>query len=49
MGIFWSPLSGLKGVKPHVEFGERTQDCFLSRAGKERPHLGMTGETLDFL
>ena len=26
-GISWSPLSGLKGVKPPVEFGERTQDC----------------------
>ena len=26
-GISWSPLSGLKGVKPPVKFGERTRDC----------------------
>ena len=25
-----------------MEFGERTRDCCLSAAGKERLHLGMT-------
>ena len=25
-----------------MEFGERTRDCSLSAAGKERLHLGMT-------
>ena len=42
-GISWSPLSGLKGVKPPVEFGERTRDCAPGHAGKEGPHLTMTG------
>ena len=42
-GISWSPLSGLKGVKPPVEFGERTRDCCPGHAGKEGPHLTMTG------
>ena len=28
-GISWSPLSGLKGVKPPLEFGERTRDCIV--------------------
>ena len=42
-GISWSPLSGLKGVKPPVEFGERTRDCTPGHAGKEGPHLTMTG------
>ena len=48
MGIFWSPLSGLKGVKPPVEFSERTRDCSLGPAGKEGPHLAMTGESRGF-
>ena len=43
MGICWSPLSGLKGVKPPLEFGERTRDCTPGHAGKEGPHLTMTG------
>ena len=42
-GISWSPLSGLKGVKPPLEFGERTRDCTPGHAGKEGPHLTMTG------
>ena len=37
------PKSGLNGVKPTVEFGERTRDCSLGHAGKEGPHLTMTG------
>ena len=41
--ISWSPLSGLKGVKPPLEFGERTRDCTPGHAGKEGPHLTMTG------
>ena len=48
MGIFWSPLSGLKGVKPPVEFSERTRDCSLGPAGKEGPHLAMTVESRGF-
>ena len=48
MGIFWSPLSGLKGVKPPVGFSERTRDCSLGPAGKEGPHLVMTGESHGF-
>ena len=42
-GISWSPLSGLNGVKPPVEFGERSRDCAPGHAGKEGPHLTMTG------
>ena len=42
-GISWSPLSGLNGVKPPVEFGERTGDCAPGHTGKEGPHLTMTG------
>ena len=41
-GISWSPLSGLKGVKPPVKFGERTRDCSPGQAGKEVPNLAMT-------
>ena len=36
-GISWSPLSGLKGVKPPEEFLERTRDCSLGSAGKKGP------------
>ena len=42
-GNTWSPLSGLKGVKPLVVFGERTRDCSLGHAGNEGPHLAMIG------
>ena len=41
-GISWSPLSGLKIVKPPVEFGERIRDCSPGHAGKEGPHLAKT-------
>ena len=47
-GISWSPLSGLKEVKPPVEFGERTRDCSLGPAGKEGPHLAITGGSHGF-
>ena len=42
-GISWNPQSGLKRVKPPVKFRERTRDCSPSHAGKEGPHLTMTG------
>ena len=42
------PLSGLKGVKPPVEFGERTRDCSLGHSGNEGPHLSMTWESRVF-
>ena len=42
MGISWSPLCVLKGVKPPVAFGERTRDWTPGHAGKEGPHLEMT-------
>ena len=38
-GTSWSPLCGLKGVKPPVKFGERTWDCSPGHAGKEGPHV----------
>ena len=41
--ISWSPLSGLKRVKPPLQFGERTRDCSPGQAGKEGPHLARTG------
>ena len=47
-GISWSPSSGLHGVKPPAEFSEGTRHCFLTPAGKEGPHLVMTGESRGF-
>ena len=47
-GISWSPLSGLKGVEPPLQFGERTRDCSPGQAGKEGPHLAMTGASHGF-
>ena len=41
-GISWSPLSGLKRIKPPVKFGEKTRDCSPGQAGKEVPNLAMT-------
>ena len=35
MGISWSPLRGVKGVKPPMEFGEMTRECFPGHAGKK--------------
>ena len=43
------PKRGLNGVKPSVEFGERTRDCSLGHTGKEGPHLAMTGRLVGFL
>ena len=48
MGIFWSPLSGLKGVKPPVELLESTRDYSLGTGRKEMPHLAMMGKTCCF-
>ena len=48
MGTSWSSLSGLKGVKPPVEFSEGTWDCSLGPAGKEGPHLAVTWESRGF-
>ena len=47
-GISWSPLSGVKGVKPPVEFGERTWECSPGHAENEGPHLAMTGASHGF-
>ena len=44
----WSPLSGLKEVKPPMELWEGTRDCSLGPAGKEGPHLVRTGESRGF-
>ena len=48
MGISWSPLSGLKGVKPPVEFEKRIRYSSPGHAGKEGPHLAMTGAYGEF-
>ena len=42
IGYSLRPLCVLKGVKPPVEFGERTRDWTPGHAGKEGPHLEMT-------
>ena len=31
--VSWNPLSGLKGVQPPLQFGERTRDCSPGHAG----------------
>ena len=46
--ISWSPMSGLKGVEPPLQFGERTRDCSPGQAGKEGPQLAMTGASHGF-
>ena len=46
--ISWSPLSGLKGVRPSLQFGERTRDCALGQAGKEGAHLARMGASQGF-
>ena len=35
-------------MKGGVEFGERTRDCSPGQAGKEGPHLAMTGASHGF-
>ena len=47
--ISWSPLSGIKGVKPPLQFGETTRGCSPGHAGKEGPHLARTGASQSFL
>ena len=47
-GMSWSPLSGLKGVKPPLVFRGRTRDCSPGNAGNEGPHLAMTGASRRF-
>ena len=48
MGISWSLVSGRKGIKPPVEFGENIRDGSPGIAGKEGRHLAMTGSSLGF-
>ena len=47
-GSILEPLSVLKGVKPPVEFAEKTRDGSSGHAGNESPHLAMTGSSGDF-
>ena len=47
-GMSWSPLSGLKGVKPPLVFGGRTRDCSPGNAGNEGPSLPTTGASRRF-
>ena len=48
MRISSSSLSGLKGVKPPLQFGERTRHCSPGQAGKEGPRLARTGVSQGF-
>ena len=45
-----SPCHSLAGIHlcPLVKFGERTRDCSLDQAGKEGPHLSLTGASCGF-
>ena len=43
-----SPLSGLKGVQPPLQFGDRTRDCSAGHAGKAGPQLARTGASQGF-
>ena len=47
-GSILEPLSVLKGVKPPVEFAEKTRDGSSGHAGNESPHFAMTGSSGDF-
>ena len=49
--ISWRLLSGLKGVRPPVEFGEWTRDCSLGHVGKEtdKPEVPGPGPSLSVL
>ena len=46
--ISWSPLGGLKGGRPPLQFGERTRDCAPGQAGKEGTHIARTGASQGF-
>ena len=48
VGYFFEPLTGLKRVKPPVEFSEKTRDGSSGHAGKESPHLAITGSSRGF-
>ena len=45
MGISWSPLCVLKGVKPPVEFGEKKKSkAFGARSGEEESPGGAVND-----
>ena len=46
--ICCSPLSGLNGVQPALQFGERTRDWSPGHAGIEGPQLARTGASQGF-
>ena len=46
--LSFSPQSGLKGVRPPVQFEERPRDCSPGHAGKEGLHLAMTEASRGF-
>ena len=55
-GISWSPLSGLKGVKHPVKFGEKTRDSSQGQAKpgdeftiREKGRVGNQGGLWDFV
>ena len=43
-----SKRDGVKGVNTPVKFGERTRNCSPGQAGKEGPHLSLTGASCGF-
>ena len=48
-GYLLEPTEWTKGgVKPRVEFGEKTRDGSPGHAGNKGPHLAMTGESRGF-
>ena len=47
-GYLLEPLSGLKGVKPPVEFAEKTRDGSSGHGGNEGPNPAMTGASRGF-
>ena len=49
LAIQWLRLhTSIKGVNTPVKFGERTRDCSPGQAGKEGPHLSLTGASCGF-
>ena len=42
------PTEWPQGVRLPLQFGERTRDCPLGKAGKEGPHLARTGASQGF-
>ena len=45
--LLWPHLP-TAGSNPPVKFGERTRDCSPGQAGKEGPHLSLTGASCGF-